>query len=69
MDGGFNALLKTAPFRDCKSVRANGIAGNGVRSLTPPLLAEHVLRQANHCFRQLRASCTLKSANVQYLSP
>lgn len=52
MQGG-NPLLLTRKFRDFKRAGVEGIEGCQIRSLILPLLADHVLREANHYIRLL----------------
>jgi hypothetical protein len=47
-------LSKTLQFRDFKSAGAQGILECRIRSIILPLLADHVLREANHYIRVLR---------------
>lgn len=47
-------LRKTEKFRDFKAAGAEGIQNNRVRSIILPLLADHVLREANHYIRLLK---------------
>lgn len=49
-----DALEKTKKFRDFKSAGTQGIAECKIRSLILPLLADHVLREANHYIRLLK---------------
>lgn len=53
--GGFNALTETIRFRDFKASGTKGIEECKIRSLILPLLADHVLREANHYIRLLQA--------------
>lgn len=46
-------LAKTKQFRDFKSEGTKGISNCQIRSLILPLLADHVLREANHYIRIL----------------
>lgn len=50
-----NALELTREFRDFKRAGVEGIEGCQIRSLILPLLADHVLREANHYIRLLEA--------------
>ncbi|MGN0492032.1 MAG: DUF2935 domain-containing protein [Acutalibacteraceae bacterium] len=50
---GGNALALTEKFRDFKRAGVEGIEGCQIRSLILPLLADHVLREANHYIRLL----------------
>ena len=52
---GENALALTEKFRDFKRAGVEGIKGCQIRSLILPLLADHVLREANHYIRLLEA--------------
>lgn len=54
MRGG-NALALTRKFRDFKRAGVEGIENCQIRSLILPLLADHVLREANHYIRLLEA--------------
>ncbi|MDR7869312.1 MAG: DUF2935 domain-containing protein [Tissierellaceae bacterium] len=44
----------TKDFRDYKTAAVEGILDCEIRSIIPPLLADHVLREANHYLRMLR---------------
>lgn len=46
-------LEKTRQLRDFKAAGAEGIQQNKIRSIILPLLADHVLREANHFIRLL----------------
>lgn len=48
-----NALVLTRKFRDFKHAGAEGIKECRIRSIILPLLADHVLREANHYIRLL----------------
>lgn len=48
-----NSLGLTRKFRDFKRAGAEGIGGCQIRSIILPLLADHVLREANHYIRLL----------------
>lgn len=48
-----NALDLTQEFRDFKCTGVQGIEACRIRSLILPLLADHVLREANHYIRIL----------------
>ena len=48
-----NSLETTVKFRDFKAAGVSGIEECKVRSLILPLLADHVLREANHYIRLL----------------
>lgn len=45
----------TKKFRDFKAAGAQGIEQNKIRSVILPLLADHVLREANHYIRLLKS--------------
>ena len=49
------ALKETLRFREFKTAGVQGIADCEIRSVILPLLADHVLREANHYIRLLRA--------------
>lgn len=49
-----NSLEMTKKFRDFKAAGTQGIEQNKIRSVILPLLADHVLREANHYLRLLR---------------
>lgn len=51
MDDG--ALAETKKFRDFKAAGTQGIESCKIRSIILPLLADHVLREANHYLRLL----------------
>ena len=51
---GDAALQETLRFRDFKVAGAKGIIGCEIESVILPLLADHVLREANHFIRLLR---------------
>lgn len=48
------ALAQTVQFRDFKAAGTQGIQQCKIRSVILPLLADHVLREANHYIRLLR---------------
>ena len=48
------ALKTTERYRDFKAAGAKGITGCDIRSVILPLLADHVLREANHYLRILK---------------
>lgn len=48
------SLAQTVKFRDFKAAGAQGIQQNKIRSVILPLLADHVLREANHYLRLLK---------------
>lgn len=50
-----NALALTQKFRDFKRAGVEGIEECRIRSLILPLLADHVLREANHYIRLLES--------------
>lgn len=47
------SLTKTLEYRDFKTAGAEGILGGDISSVILPLLADHVLREANHYIRIL----------------
>jgi len=47
-------LQETVKYRDFKEAGMKGITGCEIRSIILPLLADHVLREANHYIRLLR---------------
>ena len=47
-------LETTKRYRDFKETGTEGITGCEIRSIILPLLADHVLREANHYLRLLR---------------
>ena len=49
------SLAKTIRFRDFKAAGTQGIQQNKIRSIILPLLADHVLREANHYIRLLQS--------------
>lgn len=49
-----DSLEETIKFRDFKMAGAKGIKDCSIRSLILPLLADHVLREANHYIRLLK---------------
>lgn len=49
-----NSLETTENFRDFKRAGTQGIQECGIRSVILPLLADHVLREANHYIRLLK---------------
>lgn len=53
--GRQEALKETLRFRDFKTAGVQGITGCEIRSVILPLLADHVLREANHYIRLLSA--------------
>ena len=54
---GGNALALTRRLRDFKQVGVEGIEACRIRSLILPLLADHVLREANHYIRCMECGC------------
>ena len=52
--GRQEALKETLRFRDFKTAGVQGITGCKIRSVILPLLADHVLREANHYIRLLQ---------------
>ena len=50
---GGNSLALTQKFRDFKRAGVEGIEKCEIRSIILPLLADHVLREANHYIRLL----------------
>lgn len=50
-------LAQTQKFRDFKAAGTQGIQQNKIRSIILPLLADHVLREANHYLRLLESNC------------
>lgn len=46
-------IVETVKYRDFKKAGAEGILGCEIRSIILPLLADHVLREANHYLRIL----------------
>ena len=49
-----SSLDETLKFRDFKATGTRGITGCEIRSVILPLLADHVLREANHYIRLLK---------------
>lgn len=49
-----SSLEKTLEFREFKTAGTQGITGCEIRSIILPLLADHVLREANHYIRLLQ---------------
>lgn len=47
------SLSETLKFREFKTAGVQGIESCGIRSIILPLLADHVLREANHYIRLL----------------
>ena len=50
-----NVVAETRKFRDFKAAGAKGIEDCQIRSIILPLLADHVLREANHYLRILES--------------
>ena len=50
-----DSMTETKKFRDFKAAGAKGIESCQIRSLILPLLADHVLREANHFIRILES--------------
>lgn len=50
-----DSLVQTIKFRDFKAAGTQGIQQCKIRSVILPLLADHVLREANHYLRLLQA--------------
>lgn len=48
-----NSLQETLKYRDFKAAGAEGLLGCKIKSIILPLLADHVLREANHYLRIL----------------
>ena len=48
-----DSLAETKKFRDFKTAGVKGIENCQIHSLILPLLADHVLREANHFIRIL----------------
>ena len=51
-----DSLDKTLEYRDFKTAGTNGILNCDIDSVILPLLADHVLREANHYIRILECS-------------
>ena len=51
------ALEETLRYRDFKAAGTEGISECKIAGLILPLLADHVLREANHYLRLLKTSC------------
>ena len=49
------SLMETMKFRDFKAAGTEGIEQCKIRSVILPLLADHVLREANHYIRLLES--------------
>ena len=54
------ALLETIRFREFKAAGTRGILDGEIVSIILPLLADHVLREANHYIRTLEAAPEMK---------
>lgn len=50
-------ITETIKYRDFKKAGTEGIVGCQIRSIILPLLADHVLREANHYLRLLKEDC------------
>ena len=50
-------LAETLKYREFKAAGAEGILNCKIASIILPLLADHVLREANHYIRILECSC------------
>lgn len=50
------SLQTTKQYQQFKTVGTKGITGCEIRSIILPLLADHVLREANHYLRILEAA-------------
>ena len=48
-----DSITETRKFKDFKTAGTNGIIDCRIRSVILPLLADHVLREANHFIRIL----------------
>lgn len=53
MDSTENSLAETIEFKEFKTAGVTGIEACKIRSIILPLLADHVLREANHFIRLL----------------
>ena len=53
-DSSLESLNETIKFRDFKTVGTQGITECKIKSIILPLLADHVLREANHYIRLLK---------------
>ena len=49
-----DTLVKTNDFKAFKTAAIEGIIGCDIKSIILPLLADHVLREANHYIRLLK---------------
>lgn len=52
-------LEETKKYRDFKAAGAEGILDRSIASIILPLLADHVLREANHYIRLLETDCAV----------
>lgn len=52
------SLEETLKYREFKAAGAKGILNNDIASIIMPLLADHVLREANHYIRILQCAST-----------
>lgn len=52
------SLAETLKYREFKEAGADGILNCKIASIILPLLADHVLREANHYIRLLECDCT-----------
>lgn len=55
------SLAETVKYRDFKIAGTKGIAECKIRSVILPLLADHVLREANHYIRLLKMAASLEN--------
>lgn len=56
ISSGEESLKETLKFRDFKIAGTEGIQSGKIRSIILPLLADHVLREANHYIRLLKVN-------------
>lgn len=56
-----NTLKETIKIRDFKSQATEGLLGCKIKSIIVPLLADHVLREANHYINLLESFSIIKS--------
>lgn len=56
-----NTLKETIKLRDFKSQATEGLLGCKIKSIIVPLLADHVLREANHYINLLESFSVIKS--------
>lgn len=54
------SLAETLKYREFKTAGAKGILNNDIASIIMPLLADHVLREANHYIRILQCASTVE---------